>query len=275
MLAPTFTALAVIFTLGQQANIGLQIALQAAVPITEDVVTPPASTTPIPTGISEEAVLDPQPVITPIEADPAPITSAPEPVIVEPVVREALPSLSDADKALILSSASDAMAAARTVEGRFTQTNSDQTVSGGTFAMRRPGRMRFDYDDPTPILIVSDGTTVAFEDSELVTVDRVPLGATPLGPILNDGLDIADDVNVLRVTRTPNGTAISVEDATGELQGELTLFFAADTYDLLGWSTIDADLQITYVELSEVVTNGRIDPRLFRLDDAADEEDER
>lgn len=175
----------------------------------------------------------------------------------------------------ILDAASAALAAAQTATGDFVQTNPDGTVVTGRFALNRPGRMRFDYDEPTPILIVSDGTTVAMEDSELETVDRVPIGSTPLGLILSTQLNVEDDVEVLGVFQNVERVGIRVSDASGELQGTLTMVFNRADYALVGWLAVDGNLQSTVVDLMDVQTNERLDPRLFRLDEDDEEEDER
>ena len=136
--------------------------------------------------------------------------------------------------------------------------------------------MRFDYDDPTPILIVANGTTVAMEDSDLETVDRVPLASTPLGLILDDELDFETEARVTDVQKTPSEIAITMEDRRGEAEGILTLYFDPASYQLMSWRTLDANQQVTRVALQDIETNVRLDPRLFRLDDPADrEEDER
>lgn len=181
----------------------------------------------------------------------------------------------EAEWPTLLAAASEALGAAKTAKGNFIQSNADGTVVTGTFALNRPGRMRFDYDDPTPVLIVSDGATVAMQDSELETVDRIPIGSTPLGLILSSRLDVDRDVDVLSIQQNEERIGIRVEDASGELEGTLTMVFARDTYDLLGWLAVDGNLQTTVVDLVDVETNVRIDPRLFRLDEEEDEEDER
>ena len=155
------------------------------------------------------------------------------------------------------------------------QTNADGTITTGTFALNRPGRMRFDYDDPTPILIVSDGTTVAMQDSELETVDRIPIGSTPLGLILSTELNVDEDIEVLSILQNEDRIGIRVSDASGELEGTLTMVFGKEAYDLLGWLAVDGNLQTTVVDLVDVETNARVDPRLFRLNEDDDEEDER
>lgn len=184
-------------------------------------------------------------------------------------------ALSDAQREDILQKAANALAEAKTAKGRFTQVAPDGSVTYGDFALRRPGRMRFDYDAPTPILIVSDGTTVAMEDSDLETVDRVPLGSTPLGLILDDELDFQTEARVIDVRRGNDQVAITLEDRKGESEGQLTLYFDADSYQLLSWQALDANRQTTLVRLDKVKTNVGVDPRLFLLDDPADEEDER
>ena len=181
----------------------------------------------------------------------------------------------EAEWPTLLSAASEALAAAKTAKGNFIQSNADGSVATGTFALNRPGRMRFDYDDPTPVLIVSDGATVAMQDSELETIDRIPIGSTPLGLILSTRLDVDRDIDVLSIQQNDERIGIRVEDASGELEGTLTMVFARDTYDLLGWLAVDGNLQTTVVDLVDVETNVRIDPRLFRLDEDDDEEDER
>ncbi|MEL8056282.1 MAG: outer-membrane lipoprotein carrier protein LolA [Pseudomonadota bacterium] len=203
------------------------------------------------------------------EALPEPASVDPEPIIVQ---RGDVPQ---SEWPTILTRASDALAAAKTAKGKFMQSNADGSVVTGTFALNRPGRMRFDYDDPTPVLIVSNGTTVAMADTELETVDRVPIGATPLGLILSTELDVDTDVDVLAILQNGDRIGIRVQDAAGELEGTLTMVFSSEDYALQGWLAVDGNEQTTVVDLLDVETNVRVDPRQFRLDEMEDEDDER
>lgn len=220
-------------------------------------------------GMSTEApAIEPPPVEAESDVEAAVDTS---------VTRET-PSgpgeLSDAERKAILNNAAEKLAGVETAKGRFTQVAADGSVTRGDFALRRPGRMRFEYDDPTPILIVANGTTVAMEDSELETVDRVPLASTPLGLILDEELDYETDARVLDVQRGNQEVAITVEDRAGESEGRLTLFFDRETYDLKSWRAVDANRQTTLVSLEDVEKNVSIDPRQFILEDPADEEED-
>ena len=68
----------------------------------------------------------------------------------------------------------------RTMKGGFVQIDPNGDVDQGTFAISKPGRMRFEYKPPAPTLIVSDGRTVAVVNSQLKTLDSYPLNQTPL-----------------------------------------------------------------------------------------------
>lgn len=280
MLTALVSTIALALAIGPQLQINLQAALD------EPAVTETGVETPAPDGgdvdpvieapleAMEETVIEPVDVATP-DFETTPVQEQTETVSESEPVPVQTGEVAEADWPAILSDASAALAAAKTATGNFVQTNADGTITNGTFALNRPGRMRFDYDDPTPILIVSDGTTVAMQDTELETVDRVPIGATPLGLILSTQLNVDEDVDVLSILQNDDRTGIRVSDATGELEGSLTMVFDKTTYDLLGWLAVDGNFQTTVVDLTDVETNVRVDPRLFRLDEDDDEEDER
>ena len=194
---------------------------------------------------------------------PAPVEAPAQLELVEGQARDAL-----------LEEIATALGKVETTKGRFRQYNPDFTENTGDFFIRRPGRLRFDYDDPSPLLILSDGTTVAVEDSDLETQDRFPLRATPLAAILDDEINLAEKVNVLSVERTDDYVAVVSEDKTGELEGQLVMVFDSTDYALLQWHTINVNGDRTSVELSAVETGISINPRLFRIEEL-DEEDER
>ena len=79
---------------------------------------------------------------------------------------------------------------------------------------------------------------------------------------------------VVDVDRGNNRVSITVEDRSGEAEGQLTMYFDSTTYQLMSWQTLDANRQTTLVTLEDVKTNGSVDPRLFILDDPADEEED-
>jgi outer membrane lipoprotein-sorting protein len=152
----------------------------------------------------------------------------------------------------------------KTVRGRFLQYAPDGSASEGEFALKRPGRARFDYDPPTQLTVVADGSFVAVADGELGTVERVPLSSTPLKVLLEEDLNLKEDVAVQSVRRTDGLLGVTVTDPEAELEGELTLIFTLPALELRQWIVTDPAGRETVVTLSQVVTGVDLDPRLFR-----------
>jgi outer membrane lipoprotein-sorting protein len=180
-------------------------------------------------------------------------------------------ALTASERSAILKSVSTAMSDVKTARGKFEQLAPDYAVSTGSFALSRPGKVRFDYDDPTPLLIVSNGTTVAMQDSELETTERVPLGSTPLSLLLDDSLDFEKEAQVLDVVRANGRIGVTLQDRSGEMDGTLTLVMSDVTRELLGWRTEDSGGNITSVQLVDVEYGKKLNPRLFILKDFDDE----
>lgn len=179
--------------------------------------------------------------------------------------------LAGADRAAALSRANLALNAMQRVEGRFLQIAPDGKVSQGVFFLSRPGKVRFAYDAPTPLVIVSDGVTVAIEDRSLKSVDRTPLRATPLYFVLKQNIDLEADARVTNVERDGDQLLVTLRDRKGQADGSITLAFAGTIEpELREWRVSDASGQTTLLSLRGVRPSLKLDPRLFVLDDKRD-----
>ncbi len=200
----------------------------------------------------QEAYEDPMPLET--LAPPAPIV--PESVVLAEVSRK--------------------LRETETARGGFIQTDAYGQTTTGDFYIRRPGRIRFGYAKPAEYLVVSDGTTVAVEDKRLETMDRAPLGATPLKLFLNQNVDLARDTEVMGVHSLPDAHLVVVRDKTAagqeRVEGELMLQFDRETYDLEGWIAIDGAGGETRISLIDVETNVKIPARYFVIVDPEDDD---
>src|ERR1700758_3024256 len=74
----------------------------------------------------------------------------------------------------------------RTMAGRFTQFAQDGGTAAGSVYLQRAGKMRFDYDKPSPILLVADGTFVVYIDYSLKESSYLPISSTPAWFLLRD-----------------------------------------------------------------------------------------
>ncbi|HVU20065.1 MAG TPA: outer membrane lipoprotein carrier protein LolA [Rhizomicrobium sp.] len=140
----------------------------------------------------------------------------------------------------------------RTMTGGFTQIDPNGDVDQGTFAIAKPGKMRFEYKPPTPNLIVSDGKTVAVENSRLRTVDRYSLSDTPLEIILGDKIDLLNDHSITGVERQQDALIVHARSRGSNAQGNISLVFAEPNLELRQWTVVDNQGLQTTVALRDV-----------------------
>lgn len=150
-------------------------------------------------------------------------------------------------------------------QGDFRQVAPNGAVSKGKIWLQRPGKVRFEYDAPSPLLIVSDGVTLVQNDRQLETFDRVPLSATPLNYFLKENINLADDTEVTALQKLPGQWIVTARDGSGQQEGAITMVFDSETLALQTWIIQDDFGGATRVSLSNLQYNGRIDPRQFIL----------
>jgi len=160
-----------------------------------------------------------------------------------------------------------AMNSTASFSGRFAQYAADGSFAQGQVYIKRPGKLRFEYDAPNPLLIVSDGVTLTQQDKALETIDRVPLSATPLNYFLKENINLAQDTEVIGLQKTYNEWRVTARDGSGEMDGAITMVFDAGTLALKEWVIADSFGGETRVLLSELRYNERINPYLFVLRD--------
>lgn len=155
----------------------------------------------------------------------------------------------------------------RTMQGRFAQTAQDGGVATGRFWMRKPGRLKFEYDPPAPIELVADGTNVAVIDKELETTNTYPLSGTPLKLILAKRVDLAKEADIVQVLRRDGQIIVTAREDEGVASGEITLFFDAETLDLRQWVILDAQGTRVAVALLDVEEGIKLPRSMFRIEE--------
>jgi len=147
--------------------------------------------------------------------------------------------------------------------GRFVQTDAQGRMTEGTFYMKRPGKARFEYDAPSGLVVVSDGSAVTVADSRLMTFNRYPLGATPLSLFLAKTIRLDRGVEIMRVDRISGGFVIVARDGKKQTAGQLALTFAQDPMQLTAWAVTDAQGRTTRVKLQGLERTSGLGRDLF------------
>jgi outer membrane lipoprotein-sorting protein len=170
--------------------------------------------------------------------------------------------LSDADQAT-LRSVETYLNGLHTLKAKFLQIGPDGATSTGTAWLDRPGRMRFEYDPPSPLLLVAAHGTVIFRDNKVDQTSNIPMDQTPLGLLLRDQVALSGDVTVTAFQHLPGELRITAVKTASPDDGSLTLDLSDNPLALEGWSVVDAQGRETRVRLSQETLGGDFDPSLF------------
>jgi outer membrane lipoprotein-sorting protein len=156
----------------------------------------------------------------------------------------------------------------KNVQGRFLQISASGATDQGTFYLRKPGRVRFEYAKPNPNLVVADGTTVAVENSQLKTTDRYPLLNSPLRLLLSENIDLTRDTRIVSAKSEQGLLSVTAREDAGPAAGSITLTFAdSGTLELRQWEVLDAQGARTAVIVNEMRKVADIPARLFVIED--------
>tara|TARA_R110000765_G_scaffold185027_2_gene290787 strand:- start:457 stop:1116 length:660 start_codon:yes stop_codon:yes gene_type:complete len=205
-----------------------------------------------------------------LQASPATAEARPEPATLQADAPQ--PAF---DRAAAIADINSYLNAITTLRANFIQVSPDGSAVRGILSIARPGRLLFEYEDPSPIRVIADGTTVALEDRALETVDRVPLRSTPLWWLLKSDIDIANDAEVVDIRSEYGFLSVNVRDPNGEMDGDIEFVFAGPDLELREWFVTDALGEVTRVSLVETQTGMALNPRLFSIPDPDEQRDSR
>jgi outer membrane lipoprotein-sorting protein len=149
-----------------------------------------------------------------------------------------------------------------TMTARFHQSSANGATAGGWLWMERPGRMRFQYDPPSPILLLADRFYVYYVDTQLAEVSEVGLKSTPAWFLLRAPISF-NDLVVTRFERGGNELRVTVVDPSAPDNGSLTMVFTDQPLSLRQWTIVDQQRHVTTVSLSQQQFGMALDPNLF------------
>ena len=155
----------------------------------------------------------------------------------------------------------------KTLSADFLQISQQGGIAKGKFYLSRPGKMRFEYEPPTPILMVADGNFLVYYDSMLKQTSHLPLSTTPVSLLVREQIRMSGDVTVTGIERGPGTLRVTLRQTKEPDQGAITLVFSDQPLQLLQWSVLDPQGQNTRVSLNNMRTDVRLSNDLFRFSD--------
>ena len=234
-----------------------QVPLPSARPsVSQAQASPPAlagkPAAPIPGRQSAPAPQSPSPVFNPFAA-----------LLGKPTA----PNNLSAEQRAIVDRVNGYLSGVQALSGKFIQIGPDGTRTQGDFVISKPGRVRFEYDDPSPIELIADGSSVVVRDRRLATQDVYPLSQTPLRFLLADRVDLSKDTHLVAVYADDVFVTVVVEEKSGIVgTSRLMIMFSAKDMQLKQWTVTDPQGYDTTVAVYNLDTSKRPDPAMFKID---------
>ena len=153
----------------------------------------------------------------------------------------------------------------------FVQTDRNGQRLSGKLTLKRPGKIRFQYQKDVPLLIVGNGSSLTMIDYEVRQVQRWPVKNSPLGALLDPDRDLT---KYARVIPTGSNDVLSVEVKDGKRPeyGTITMVFVRDGsapagLRLRGWVALDSQNNRTRIDLTNQKFNVAVADSTFRWTD--------
>ena len=152
----------------------------------------------------------------------------------------------------------------KSMQGEFVQFGPRGEQTGGKFFIQRPGMLRFNYDAPSPMRVISDGNNVVIGNSKMKTWSLYPLSKTPLSLLLSDRIDLSTKM-VRNVKEEADLTTIVLGDRSIFADSTITMMFDPKSYELRQWTITDNQGKDTSVMIFNVKTGVQFDQSVFKV----------
>lgn len=156
----------------------------------------------------------------------------------------------------------------KTAFAPFTQTNPNGSKVSGRFYLSKPGKMRFEYDDPKQPLLVADGSILAiFDPKTNLGPSKYPQINNPLTLLAKSNLDLTSTKFVRRIERgaSSNEALITIADPAKAQYGSLILRVNMKENAIKGWQAIDKGGNRTTIALNAFHAGVAMNPDLFNI----------
>ena len=162
----------------------------------------------------------------------------------------------------------------QTAKGEFTQINDDGSISTGTIYIKRPGKVRFEYNPPETSLVVAGSNTVVIYDKKSnQPAESYPLDRTPLSIILARKVNLGQAKMVTGHKFDGTATVVTAQDPAHPEYGNIQLKFTGKPIELRQWIINDGNGSQTTVILGDLSKGGNLPNTLFDVGDAKIETD--
>lgn len=174
--------------------------------------------------------------------------------------------LSSADQASVRK-VEEYMNSITTLSARFEQVDSAGKRATGRLFIAKPGKLRFEYDPPVPVLIVANGHFLIHYDRALKAASYIAQETTPAWFLIGNRIQFSGDITITDLRRRDDKLLVTLVKTREPGQGTVTLIFDENPIRLDQWSVTDPQGVVTHVTLNNVLVGGYVDPKLFEFNE--------
>ncbi len=168
--------------------------------------------------------------------------------------------------AAVVAQAQDYLNEVQSLKASFTQIAPDGALASGTLYLERPGKMRWQYDPPVPVIMLSRGTILRYYDYELDQVSDIPIQDTLAGFLAKKHVDFNDPkIQILYAFEQDGAATLRITQKETPDEGELAFEFETTPYKLRNILLKDAKGEETNISLSNAELNLTLDDELFEF----------
>lgn len=154
----------------------------------------------------------------------------------------------------------------KNLTAQFSQITSSGSIANGSFLLSRPGKMRVQYDDKTPIIIVVNGGVLSYYDVELDEISNLRTNTTPASFLTRKNISFAaKDVDIIDVMKDDNIMKVTLLKKNSKNAGEFSLLFALNPVNFLQMEFANDLDEIVRVNLYDIDLKTTIDSQSFIL----------
>lgn len=174
----------------------------------------------------------------------------------------------DADQALVLGQVEIYLERLSTIRADFVQIAPSGDLVSGVFYLKRPGKMRWEYDPPVPVVMVGNGKFMRYYDRELDQISDIPLDDTLAGFLAQDKISFDPRfIHVLEARSEHNVIRVKIEQVGKASNGSLTMEFERGPMRLRNLILVDAEGKQTNISLNNAQYGTSLSDDLFVIKD--------
>ena len=153
-----------------------------------------------------------------------------------------------------------------TFKADFYQFSDDGSVASGIILIKKPGRLRIDYERPADLLILASGGQLAiFDPKGDPEPTSFPLNVTPFSIVLKSQINLVGSSNILSHDYNHGETSLSLFDPKYPERGHIKLIFSGETPILDRWLIQDESGNITLMSIERSEENISLGEMQFNI----------